>query len=194
MFFASHPLGCMCFHILPFCLLCPLYRGYITDFCYPNSCIQSVRVACSCFTTSRLEYNVQGIFATQCEVGNTNLSNIKNFNHSNNTSIVLRLFLLPLSLPAIAYNVPAAWRRRGFHCRSGGNETFKSPQTFGRATAPLAPNRPLHAGIFFIIHFNVAIHYPSYNNSYGFLKLFSNKRTIVTLAKNFYRLARIFER
>ena len=39
-------------------------------------------------------------------------------------------------------NVPAAWRRRGFHYRSDGRKTSKFAQTFGRATAPLAPNRP----------------------------------------------------
>jgi hypothetical protein len=50
--------------------------------------------------------------------------------------------------PAIAYNVSAAWRRRGLHCRSDGRKTSKSAQTFRRATPPLAPNRLLSAGIF----------------------------------------------
>jgi hypothetical protein len=57
----------------------------------------------------------------------------------------------------LAYNIPAAWRRRGFHCRSDGNETSKLPQTFGRATAPLAPNRPLAAGLFVIVIFSIRL-------------------------------------
>jgi len=32
-----------------------------------------------------------------------------------------------------------------------GAKTSKLPQTFGRVTAPLAPNRPLHAGILTLI-------------------------------------------
>ena len=48
----------------------------------------------------------------------------------------------------MASNVPAAWRRRGFHCRLDGRKTSKFAQTFGRVTAPLAPNRPLVAGSF----------------------------------------------
>ena len=52
-----------------------------------------------------------------------------------------------LRCPPLACNVPAAWRRRGLHCRSDGRKTSKFAQTFGRATAPLAPNRPLSAGI-----------------------------------------------
>jgi hypothetical protein len=43
--------------------------------------------------------------------------------------------------PPLAHNVLAAWRKRGFHCRSDGRKTCKSAQTFGRVTAPLAPNR-----------------------------------------------------
>jgi hypothetical protein len=45
----------------------------------------------------------------------------------------------------MAANVPAAWGRRGFHCRSDGRKTSKSAQTFERATAPLAPSRSLAA-------------------------------------------------
>ncbi|MCL1849831.1 MAG: hypothetical protein FWF70_00210, partial [Bacteroidetes bacterium] len=53
----------------------------------------------------------------------------------------------------LALNVPAAWRRRGFHCCSDGRKTSKFAQTFGRATAPLAPNRPLAVRCsFFILH------------------------------------------
>jgi hypothetical protein len=57
----------------------------------------------------------------------------------------------------IAANVAAAWRRRGFHCRSHGRKTCKFAQTFRRVTAPLAPNRSLAAGflslftIFFLL-------------------------------------------
>ena len=43
-------------------------------------------------------------------------------------------------LPRITPNVPAAWRRWGYHKGSDVRETSKSAQIFGRATAPLAPN------------------------------------------------------
>ena len=68
-----------------------------------------------------------------------------------NISLNLHYFLVKLHCRSqLALNVPAAWRRRGFHCRSDGSKTSKFAQTFGRATAPLAPNRPLSAGIFFL--------------------------------------------
>jgi hypothetical protein len=45
-----------------------------------------------------------------------------------------------ISNPYYLLSVVAAWRRRGFHCRSDWSITCKFAQTFGRATAPLAPN------------------------------------------------------
>ena len=88
--------------------------------------------------------------------------------------ILLLIFRTRCTL--VSHNVPAAWRRRGFHCRSYGRQTSKFAQTFGRATAPLAPNRPLSAGIcllhifviFFIYSFSLNI---IISSLYGFASI-----------------------
>ena len=58
-----------------------------------------------------------------------------------------------LLCPAIAYNVPAAWRSGGFHCTCCGVITFKFALNCPRGTAAIAPNRPLAAGVCYIAFF-----------------------------------------
>jgi hypothetical protein len=62
--------------------------------------------------------------------------NLQKYNDFPKTSRGLENFLSTVHYPQMAYNDPAAWRRRGFLAL-----------TFGRATASLAPNRTLAAGI-----------------------------------------------
>jgi hypothetical protein len=87
------------------------------------------------------EYKIKN---SELRVGST-LGLLKN-------SFILSAFLIMYDLQShfvvffaavcqLAPNVVAAWRRRGFHCRSDGRKTSKFAQTFGRVTAPLAPNR-----------------------------------------------------
>ena len=99
--------------IVPYCLSRPHYRRYNADFPYPNSCLQSVRVVCSCFPTSVSGYDKQGISATQSETVKFGLSNTENFKYSNIFIMILIPFPLPLPFLAIAHNVGAAWRSGG---------------------------------------------------------------------------------
>jgi hypothetical protein len=50
----------------------------------------------------------------------------------------LILFHLPSAIPAIAYNVVAALRRRRLTAVCAGHKTCKFALPFGRATPPLA--------------------------------------------------------
>jgi hypothetical protein len=46
----------------------------------------------------------------------------------------------------LAYNVTAAWRGGGFHCRSDEPHICKVKQNFGRDKAAILPNCTLSAG------------------------------------------------
>ena len=62
-------------------------------------------------------------------------------------------FFFALWSPRIASNVPAASRRRGFHCRPCGVITFNFAQNCLQVTAAITPNRLLCVRACFKSHF-----------------------------------------